>query len=129
MLASVTKLDDQPIIIVRYQAPFRPQEDISAAQEQIAKLLDDHGQHNMFRIDDLSEAGMDWNSFVEGIFIATRDVPGSMTDTRINGVLVGEDALVKMASESMKQEQYGSTQTMMFDCMHQAMAYVQEQLA
>lgn len=125
MLTSVEKLEDQPVIIVRYEAPFKPREDINAAQEQVAALLDAYA-HPMFRVDDLSQAGMDWNSFMEGIFVATRDVPGSMTDARVRGILVGEDSLIKLASESMTQKQYGSTQTAMFDCMHQAMAYVQE---
>ncbi|MEM6528960.1 MAG: hypothetical protein AAF653_11750, partial [Chloroflexota bacterium] len=93
MLDAVQRLDNENIVIVTYSAPFKPGTDIAQAQEQIAALLPDV-KGTLYRIDDLSQSGMDWNSFVEGIFVATRDVPGSMTDARVQGVLVGENDLV-----------------------------------
>ena len=113
MLIDVQKLADGNIIVVKYTAPFDPQQDIPAAQEQIAEILK-HTDGIVYRIDDLSEAEMDWDSFVQGIFAATRDVPGSMVDPRIRGVLVGEYELVQLASERMKHENYGATNTPMY---------------
>lgn len=127
MLVNVEKLSEQSTVIVHYATPFVPKEDIAKAQEQIAKILETH-DGSLFRIDDLSKAEMDWSAFVEGIFVATRDVPGSMTDERIHGILVGDYKMVKMASESMKQDQYGAQQTPMFHSVDEALDYVKKQL-
>lgn len=126
MLVNVEKLSNQPVVVVHYAAPFVPKEDIVNAQEQIATILESH-EGTLFRIDDLSKAEMDWNAFLEGIFEATRDVPGSMTDERIHGILVGDYKMVKMASESMKQDQYGAQQTPMFHSIDEALNYVKQQ--
>lgn len=123
MLVSVSKFPNEAIILVKYSAPFFPTKDIVAAQEKIADILSEN-EGDFYRIDDLSEAEMDWNAFVEGIFIATRDVAGSMTDKRIQGVLVGESSLIKMASESMKQNQYGAKPTPMFHTLDDALRHI-----
>ena len=125
MLVDVAKIENENIFVVRYAAPFNPNEDIVAAQEQIAALLSSL-DGTVYRIDDLSNAKMKWNQFVEGIFVATRDVPGSMVDPRIHGILVGEDDMVQMASESMKQDQYGATNTPMFTTLDEAITYARE---
>lgn len=127
MLVDVAQIENENIIIVRYKAPFNPNEDIVAAQEQIATLLPTMGSV-AYRIDDLSEAQMSWNQFVDGIFVATRDVPGSMTDPRIQGILVGEYEMVRLASESMKQDQYGATNTPMFTSLDEALNYARENM-
>lgn len=127
MLESVHKLTGENIIVVTYKDPFEPNIDINKAQEHIAGMLDMF-DGVVYRIDDLSNSPMSWNTFVEGIFLATRDVPGSMTDPRIQGILVGADDMVKMASESMKQEQYGATNTPMFKTLDQALARAREKL-
>lgn len=122
MLVSVTKYPDDPIVVVTYRAPFAPREDITQAQEQIASILGE-SQAVLFRIDDLSDVDMTWNQFVEGIYVGTREVPGSMVDSRIRGILVGNGEMVKLASESMKQEQYGATNTPVFTSLEAALAY------
>ena len=125
MLVNVAQIENENIIVVRYKAPFNPNIDIVAAQEQIATLLSTI-DGVAYRIDDLSEAQMSWNQFVDGIFVATRDVPGSMTDPRIQGILVGEYEMVRLASESMKQDQYGSTNTPMYTSLDEALKYARE---
>lgn len=125
MLVNVAQIENENIIVVRYKAPFNPNIDIVAAQEQIATLLPTI-DGVAYRIDDLSEAQMSWNQFVDGIFVATRDVPGSMTDPRIQGILVGEYEMVRLASESMKQDQYGSTNTPMYTSLDEALKYARE---
>lgn len=125
MLADVKQVENEFIIIVSYAAPFEPDHDIAAAQRVIAdRFLND--EQVWVRIDDLRDAGMDWNTFVEGIFVATRNVPGSMTDPRVQGILVGEDSLVELASHSMKQEQYGATETPVFTTLEAALAHARK---
>jgi len=126
MLVNVHRLTDEPIIVVTYKAPFQPQLDIATAQRQIAAILD-LNEGVFFRIDDLSAANMGWNEFVSGINIATQDVPGSMTDARIRGILVGTYEMVTMASQSMKQEQYGATNTPMFDTLEEAISFARRE--
>lgn len=126
MLDHIEHIEDAHIIVVHYAAPFEPDQDITAAQAQIAGILETTSQPH-WRVDVLSEAQMDWSSFVLGIDTATRDVPGSMVDPRIQGILVGDYEMVKLASESMKQEQYGATNTPMFTSLDDALAYIREQ--
>lgn len=104
MLQSVEKLRGENIIVVTYSAPFDPPADIGAAQKQIATILKKN-PGKFVRIDDLLHAEMTWSLFVLGIQTATVDKPGSMTDPRIHGVLVGDYEMVKIASESMTQDQ------------------------
>lgn len=125
MLESIYVDAEEKTIIVTYKAPFRPEADIVAAQEQIAHILSQH-QGRFFRIDDLSEAEMDWNAFVIGIDVATRNIAGSMTDSRIQGILVGEYDMVQMASQSMSQDQYGATDTPMFTTVEEARNYIRQ---
>jgi len=125
MLKDVQKLPNENIIVVKYKAPFQPIEDIGEAQRQIAEILDAEGQ-TMYRIDDLSQADMVWNQFVEGIAEATKDVAGSMTDARINGVLVGDYEMVELASKSMTQDQYGATSAPVFNSLDDALAHARQ---
>ncbi|MEO0563054.1 MAG: hypothetical protein AAF125_13180 [Chloroflexota bacterium] len=128
MLVSVEKLPNERIIVVQYNAPFEPNQDISAAQSEIAALLDEN-EGVFFRIDDLSKANMTWQQFVDGIFVATREVPGSMVDARIRGVLVGDDEMIQLASASMKQQQYGATNTPVFASLDEALAHARQELS
>lgn len=125
MLKTVEKLANEAIIVVSYEAPFDPRNDISAAQVQISEILN-QTEGILYRIDNLSEAKMNWPQFLEGITVATRDTPGSMTDSRIRGILVGDYEMVRLASESMKQEQYGASQTPMFTSLDEALDYTRK---
>ncbi len=128
MTVTIKQVPAENIIIVEYQAPFEPRVDIRQAQAEIARIIEANDQM-LVRIDDLTRSGMTWSQFIEGIDEATQGVPGSMTDPRISGVLVGDGELLSMASESMKQEQYGSTETPTFSNLDEALAYARTRKA
>lgn len=128
MSMTVEHLEGENIVVVTYDGDADLDQAIAQAQSEIAILLDHHAGI-FYRIDDLSKVQMDWNAFVIGIAAATRPVPGSMTDPRIRGVLVGDYDMARMASSSMKQKQYGATDTPIFATRDEALAYIHQSRA
>ena len=128
MSMTVEHLEGENIVIVTYAGDANLSQAIVQAQEQIATILDNH-EGIFYRIDDLSKVQMDWNAFVVGIAAATRPVPGSMTDPRIRGVLIGDYDMARMASSSMKQQQYGATDTPIFPNRDEALSYIHQSRA
>ncbi len=127
MTVSVNHLEPENVIVVTYTDASQLDASIMQAQQEIADILAE--QDGVFyRIDDLSQAEMDWNAFVVGIAAATRDVPGSMTDARIRGVLVGDYDMAQMAAESMSQEQYGGRDTPIYPTLDAALDHVRSQI-
>jgi hypothetical protein len=125
MAMTVEHLEGENIVVVTYDGDVDLGQAIAQAQTKIAAILDDH-DGIFYRIDDLSKVEMDWNAFIIGIAIATRPVPGSMTDPRIRGVLVGDYDMARMASSSMQQDQYGATNTPIFPTRDEALAHVHQ---
>ena len=128
MSMTVEHLEGKNIVIVSYDGDADLDQAIAQAQAEIAAILENH-EGIFYRIDDLSKVQMDWNDFVVGIAAATRPVPGSMTDPRIQGVLVGDYDMARMASSSMKQEQYGATDTPIFPSCDEALEYIYQSRA
>jgi hypothetical protein len=128
MSMTVEHLEGENVVIVSYDDDANLNQAIAQAQEQIAVILDNH-EGIFYRIDDLSKVQMDWNAFVVGVAAATRPVPGSMTDPRIRGVLVGDYDMARMASSSMKQQQYGATDTPIFPNRDEALEYIYQSRA
>ncbi len=128
MSMTVEHLEGENIVVVAYDGDADLDQAIAQAQAEIATILNNH-EGIFYRIDDLSKVQMDWNAFVVGIATATRPVPGSMTDPRIRGVLVGDYDMARMASSSMKQQQYGATDTPIFATRDEALAYIHQSRA
>ena len=128
MSMTVEHLEGKNIVIVSYDGDANLDQAIAQAQAKIAAILENH-EGIFYRIDDLSKVQMDWNAFVVGISAATRPVPGSMTDPRIRGVLVGDYDMAHMASSSMKQQQYGATDTPILPNRDEALAYIHQSRA
>lgn len=127
MSVTVEHLEDENIVIVTYDGDENLDYSIAQAQEQIAAMLNVN-EGIFYRIDDLSSVEMDWNAFVVGIAAATRPVPGSMTDPRIRGVLIGDYDMARMASDSMKYQQYGATNTPIFSTLADALKHIRQSL-
>ncbi|MGJ3241273.1 MAG: hypothetical protein ACFE0Q_21380 [Anaerolineae bacterium] len=125
MSMSIEHLQDENIIVVTYGGEVDLSQAIADAQAQIADILDAH-EGIFYRIDDLSQVEMDWNALVIGLAEATRPIPGSMTDPRIRGMLIGDYDMAKLASSSMKQKQYGATNTPIFPTLERALSHIRK---
>ncbi|NDJ36072.1 MAG: hypothetical protein GYB64_15565, partial [Chloroflexi bacterium] len=122
MSLTFEKLSGENIVVVTYTSPWDPRQDIAEAGRQTANVLA-QVEGRLYRIDDLRLSGMTFSTFVQGIDEATNGTPGSMVDERVQGILVGTDELVRMASESMTQDQYGATDTPFFTTLEEALAH------
>ena len=96
--------------------------------EQSAKLADEIGGH-LYRITDVRDIE---SSFSDLVMIlaeaASKQQPGSSTDPRFTGMLVGSHKWVKAFSENIQQRQYGSLNIPLFDTMEAAMFYIEQQM-
>ncbi len=123
---SVTQLPDENVVIVKHTAPFDPNTDLAGAQARVGELLE-QVEGTLWRVEDISAAEMSFGAFAAAMQIATSDGPGSMRNPRLKGVLVGTDEIVKMASDSIKQAQYGAIEMPAFASQAEALAYIRKQ--
>jgi len=130
MAFTVEKLPDEPIIIITFRNPSNPTEDYGPLLDQVAKLCEGL-EGPIYRITDLRQVNFSFSDMVVSIaeeFKSGR--PGSAADPRIKAVLAASGELVKLAAESVKQEQYGAqSDTPIFTSLDEAIAYARAELA
>jgi hypothetical protein len=96
--------------------------------EQSARLADEIGGH-LYRITDVRDIDTTFSDLVMILAEASsKEQPGSPTDPRFTGMLVGSHQWVKTFSQSIQQRQYGSLNIPLFEDMEAAMSYVQQQM-
>jgi hypothetical protein len=128
MPAIVVKLPDEPIVVLTATDPFVPQEDLPAAYEEIAEVID--GIPGLvYCLYDISSVYLGFSDLVATLGIAIRGLPGSASDPRVKVVIVGSDDLAQLASEASHQEQYHHLNFPLFAVMEEAVDYARAELA
>jgi hypothetical protein len=115
-------LDNEPVITVSLSNPFdyatEPDEmfDEIAAQ---AKKITGHG----YVIYDCRNFEITFGDLVDGMAAQSKGTPGSISDDRFTSIIVGSDNMLKMATESFKQEQYGKRDVALYGSMDKALEH------
>ena len=130
MAFTVEKLPDEPIIVITFRNPSNPTQDYGPLLDQVAKLCEGL-EGPIYRITDLRQVNFSFSDMVVAIAEEFKSgKPGSAADPRIRTVLAASGELVKLAAESVKQEQYGArNDTPMFTSLDEAIAYSRAELA
>lgn len=123
MPPTVEKLPGEPIAIVTHYPPYKPDQDIVAAEHELAKILAEM-QEPLFVITDYSGVDVSFNDLVMSLADASsRTEAASVRSDKIRLVLVGSSDLVELGASALAQEQYGSVQTPFFKSIDEALAY------
>ncbi|HEX3049755.1 MAG TPA: hypothetical protein VHP83_03795 [Aggregatilineaceae bacterium] len=125
MSASIERLAHKNVAIVRYTQPFNPVQDLTHVKTELEKFLaSSSGVFNV--IVDLSQINLTFADLVESMS-QTVD-PASETSAkkgRLVNILVGSDALIKMAADAYAQEQYGKTKVDIYPSVEVALEHIQ----
>lgn len=124
----VEKLQGEPIVIHTVGESVN-EHDIRSARMYDAELLNEYAG-TVYRIIDARA----WNcEFLNVIMIIAGIARGKQAHPEFEGrvaeIVVTEEELVRMAAQSMRQEQYGSVNVTCFEDVESALAYTREQIA
>jgi hypothetical protein len=106
---------DENLMIIRLQAPLSLPEDPMEATEATVKFQQEQ-DGVICRITDYTKVKLTFSDVVEGM--ASDKV---FRNPNIISVMVGSDAMVKMAADSFKQEQYGAVDVILVSTMDEAL--------
>jgi hypothetical protein len=95
---------------------------------QSAALADEIGD-TVYRITDARGSDTNFSYLVVMLAEASQGQPGSPSDPRIHGMLLGSREWSVMFSQSIQQAQYGKMKVPRFVKMEDAMAYIRQQMA
>lgn len=128
MAVEFSRITNQPIIVVKFLPPFDPVKDLPEATKYSATILNQiKGQ--LYRIEDMSGVDIDFSNLVMAMAKATEKIPGSMSDSRIEGILVSGQELFELAANAMSQAQYGEKKMTLFATVDEAIAYATAEIA
>jgi hypothetical protein len=127
MAVNVDRLPNEPIIIATLSGDLTS-EIVQEMFAQSATLLDEIGGY-AYRITDIQSADISFPDLVLVLSQSTKGQPGSPSDPRICGVLVGTHEWARFYADSLHQAQYGQLNIPIFDDFDTAMAYLREQMA
>jgi len=119
---SVEKLKDEPIIVVEIKNPYDYQtepEQMFEKIERIAKKTEKQG----YIIYDCRNFTVTFGDLVAGMQAQSKGTPGSISDPKFTSMIIGSDAMLKMATEGFKQDQYGKIEVPLYSTMDAAMRH------
>jgi hypothetical protein len=124
----IEKLKDEPIVI-HVVGESVSEDDIRSARRYDAELLSGY-TGTVYRIVDARA----WNSeFLDVIMIIAGIARGKQAhpefENRVAEIVVTSEELVRMAAQSMSQEQYGGVNVACFEDVESALLYTREQIA
>ncbi len=126
----ITRLDSEPIIVITITPPTNAYADAQRKMDDLEALVQTMDDPVIFRINDYSAVpAPTLNDITLVMAEETRTArPGSAADPRIRNVLVGNQPMVRLASEGLKQVQFGSLNVPLFDSYDAALAHVRAEL-
>lgn len=127
MAVKVERLPNEPVIVVTLSGDLNAQivQDMFDKSAQFMDEIDGR----VYRITDIRATEISFPDLVQVLSRSTSGQPGSSSDPRICGVLVGTHGWSRFFSESLQQAQYGHLNIPIFEAIDDAMAYIREQIA
>ncbi|MDX1994668.1 MAG: hypothetical protein SF029_19955 [bacterium] len=117
----VTRVPNEPIVVLEVSSPFDMITDLPAVFADIAKAK--AGVASLtYCLYDVRNLQITFSDVVMGLAAHTKGEPGSVSDPTIRVILIGSDELLRLASEALKQEQYGQIALPMYATYDEAIA-------
>jgi hypothetical protein len=127
MSIKVEQLPDEPIIVVTLSGDITV-EVVQDMFAQCAQLADDMGGR-VYRLTDIRLTEITFPELVQVLSKISKGQPGSPSDPRICGVLLGTHGWSRFFVDSLHQEQYGQLNIPIFEEFDAALDYLREQIA
>ena len=119
---TIEELNDAPVIVITVNPPVDDKSGpTQIGDAALAFQKEKNGQ--VVRIIDLTEVKFSFGDVAQGM---ATDV--AFLDPNIKTIIVGTDALVKMAGEAFKQDQYGKVDVPVFASMDEAVEAARQAL-
>lgn len=123
----VERLPNEPIIIATLSGDLTS--DIVQQMFDESSTLMEEIEGKVYRITDIRLTEISFPDLVQVLGRSAHRQPGSPSDPRICGVLVGTHGWSRFFTESLQQEQYGQLNIPIFDDFDAALDYLREQIA
>jgi hypothetical protein len=116
---------EKNVLTLTYLNPFN-QDAVQQGMDKIKEHYSPTGDH-LYLISDVTDVEMSFSEIMLAMHTASKGDEGySVTASNQTNVVVGTDALVQMAVEALKQDQYGSVNIKVFASIDEANAYIDE---
>jgi hypothetical protein len=131
MPVNVSRLPDEPIVVVAYQAPINIREDIPAMFRGLnSVIIDAAGEEVLYVISDTTNA--EPLRFGDMVFVLSE--ARMMTKVRseqqaVQLILVGSDSFMNVAAKAMSQPQHGGFRIQVFGTLDEALTTARLELA
>jgi hypothetical protein len=126
MPLTVERLPGEPIVVARFTGKVTA-ELVHEMFAESARFADEIGDR-VHRISDVSDIETTFSDLILILAEASHGQPGSPSDPRFQGTLVGANAWAKMYSDSLQQQQYGQLNIPVFDTFDAALAHIRSQI-
>ncbi len=123
----VSRLPDEPIIIVKAEPPFL-RDDVDDTNERVHALAREIDT-GVFRISDVRLINVTFESIQETLAEHMDGEPGSITDPQMIPVFVGGGALSKILANGFAHHNFGGVEVLLFDDLEVALTYIRERIA
>ena len=127
MPITIERIPDEPIIVANCSG-FLTKEDFVGMFTQVNDLMPAM-EGTVYRIADYREANTSFMDILKTVQEASKGMPGSTTDPRIQTVWVGTTQWIALARNFFQQQQFGGLQVPAFHDMDTAFAYVKMERA
>ena len=128
MDAALTRLPDEPIVIVEIQPTLDPQKEVYEIADAIAEMFEGE-EGPIYRINDFTSIDLPFGGLVMGLGLEAQSRPGSLSDPRIKPIFVGTSDMVELGAKSARQEHYGGLEIWLFATLDEALAHIRTELA
>jgi hypothetical protein len=125
---NVMPVDDTPILMVTMTNPYdyyrEPQQlfaEIHALTDQMAGRI--------FVIYDCRSFELTFDDVINKMAIQTKGLAGSISDERLETIIVGSGELFHLMVESFRQEQYGGQHVHLFESMDDVQVFLEDSFA
>jgi hypothetical protein len=127
MPVQITRMDGEPIVHCLVTGDVTAAE-IAEMFARCAELADDV-PGRVYRITEIRDITVRFYDVMIILKQMSDGRPGSTTDPRFFGVMVGTDEMVELVASSSHQEQYGRMNVPLFCCLDDALDFVREKMA
>jgi len=122
----VEQINDEPIMTMTSRG-FVTSQDALEMSEACAILMDKIGTPTYWILD-VSNSQSDFQQLFNIILTQSKGKPGTATDPRGIGAIVGTNPLIKLFQNAIKQRQFGGMNLPMFTSMDSALAAIRLQI-
>jgi hypothetical protein len=119
----VRLLPDAPIVLVEMHKPYDYQHEPKQLFNEIHALIDPLDWPRAAVIYDCTRFELSFNDVVDKMAVQTRGFAGSMSDDRLETIIVGQGEMFHFMVESFKQDQYRNLHVHLFEDFEQALGW------